>query len=54
VLQSENDSIAPVAVGRYVAERIAGSELVVLPVTGHCAHLSAPDLVASSIRGFLR
>jgi sigma-B regulation protein RsbQ len=53
VLQSENDAIAPLAVGRYVADRIAGSELVVLPVTGHCAHLSAPDLVAASIRDFL-
>ena len=53
VLQSENDAIAPLAVGRFVADRIAGSELVVLPVTGHCAHLSAPDLVASSIREFL-
>jgi sigma-B regulation protein RsbQ len=54
VLQSENDAIAPVAVGRYVAERIAGSELVVLPVNGHCAHLSAPDLVAAAIRRFLK
>jgi sigma-B regulation protein RsbQ len=53
VIQSSDDVIAPVAVGRYVAAQIPDSELVILPVTGHCAHLSAPDLVADSIRTFI-
>ena len=53
VIQSTDDVIAPLPVGRYVADRIAQSSLVVLPVTGHCAHLSAPDLVVSAIRDFL-
>jgi len=53
VIQSSDDVIAPVAVGRYVAAQIPDSELVIVPVTGHCAHLSAPDLVVDSIRTFI-
>jgi sigma-B regulation protein RsbQ len=53
IVQARDDVIAPVSVGEYVAEQIPNSTLVVLPVTGHCAHLSAPDLVVSSIEDFL-
>jgi sigma-B regulation protein RsbQ len=53
VIQSSDDVIAPVPVGRYVAEQIAQSTLVVLPISGHCAHLSAPDLVVEAVRNFL-
>ena len=53
VIQSSDDVIAPVAVGRYVAAQIPDSELVIVPVTGHCAHLSAPDLVVDAIRTFI-
>jgi sigma-B regulation protein RsbQ len=53
VIQSSDDVIAPVAVGRYVAAQIPGSDLVIVPVTGHCAHLSAPDLVVDAIRTFI-
>jgi sigma-B regulation protein RsbQ len=53
VIQSSDDVIAPMPVGRYVADHIADSSLVVLPVSGHCAHLSAPDQVIDAIRTFL-
>lgn len=53
VVQSRDDVIAPVTVGRFVAAQIPDSELVILPVTGHCAHLSAPDLVVDAIRTFI-
>jgi len=53
VIQSSDDVIAPVVVGRYVAAQIPDSELVIVPVTGHCAHLSAPDLVVDAIRTFI-
>ena len=43
VLQCRNDVIAPMEVGRYVHEHLAGSELVILDATGHCPNLSAPD-----------
>jgi len=53
VIQSSDDVIAPLPVGQYVAEHIADSALVVLPVSGHCAHLSAPEQVVAEIRAFL-
>jgi sigma-B regulation protein RsbQ len=54
VLQCREDVIAPVVVGEYVAEAIAGSQLVVLDATGHCPNLSAPDATAAAIGDFVR
>ena len=42
VLQCSHDAIAPVEVGRYVADAIPQASLVVLDATGHCPHMSAP------------
>jgi sigma-B regulation protein RsbQ len=53
VVQSSGDVISPVSVGEYVAEQIPDSTLVILPVTGHCAHLSAPDQVVGAMEDFL-
>lgn len=53
IIQSEFDSIASTAVGRYVHEHIPGSEMVVLPVSGHCPHLSAPQETIAAIDAFL-
>lgn len=53
VIQSEVDSIAPLAVGRFVHEQIPHSELAILPVTGHCPHLSAPAETIAAIMDFL-
>jgi sigma-B regulation protein RsbQ len=53
ILQCKNDSIAPVAVGRYVEAKISGSTFVQLEASGHCPHLSAPDETVAAIRGFL-
>jgi sigma-B regulation protein RsbQ len=53
VLQSAEDAIAPVEVGRYVHDAIPGSRLVVLDAIGHCPNLSAPAVTAAAIRGFL-
>jgi sigma-B regulation protein RsbQ len=53
ILQSEHDLIAPVRVGEYVHQQIPGSAFVVLPISGHCPNLSAPDLLATEIRAFL-
>lgn len=54
VIQVRDDVIAPMPVGRFVADHIPDSTLVVLPVSGHCPHLSAPDLVVAAIDDFLR
>ena len=53
VLQCEEDIIAPLEVGSYVASSMANASLVVLDATGHCPHLSAPDLVVAAMNDFL-
>ena len=53
VIQCAQDAIAPPEVGRYVHERIPGSELVTLAATGHCPQLSAPEETAAAITAFV-
>ena len=50
ILQSSDDLIAPLEVGEYLHEQIAGSELVVLRAAGHYAHLSDPAEIEREIR----
>ena len=54
VLQCERDAIAPVEVGRYVAEAMPNADLVMLDATGHCPHMSAPEETVAAIWSFLR
>jgi sigma-B regulation protein RsbQ len=54
VLQCLDDALAPMAVGEYVHDAVAGSELVVLDATGHCPNLSAPTATAAAIAAFVR
>jgi sigma-B regulation protein RsbQ len=53
IIQCAHDALAPVAVGRYLHEHLASSQLVVLPTTGHCPHLSEPQDTAAAIEAFL-
>jgi sigma-B regulation protein RsbQ len=53
ILQCSDDIIAPLEVGQYVHDHIAGSDLIVLAATGHCPNLSAPAEVISAIRAFV-
>jgi sigma-B regulation protein RsbQ len=53
VLQCSDDLIAPTEVGRYVHERIHGSEMVMMRATGHCPNLSAPEETIAAIRAFV-
>ncbi|MEU4806228.1 alpha/beta hydrolase [Actinosynnema sp. NPDC023587] len=52
VLQCAHDAIAPPSVGRFVTERIRGSELVTLDATGHCPQLSAPEATVAAVVAF--
>jgi sigma-B regulation protein RsbQ len=54
VLQCTEDAIAPVSVGRYVAETMPHASLVMLDATGHCPHMSAPDETVAAMRPFVR
>jgi len=53
ILQCREDAIASVAVGEYVRDHIAGSEMILLDATGHCPNLSAPQAVIKAIRAFV-
>ena len=53
VIQHRTDTLAPVQVGEYVHNHLAGSTLKVLEVQGHCAHMSEPSLVVDAIREYL-
>jgi sigma-B regulation protein RsbQ len=53
ILQHQNDALAPLSVGDYLHQHLTGSTLEILEVSGHCAHMSHPDLVADSIRKYL-
>ena len=53
VLQCTNDAIAPVEVGRFVADSVQDGHLVLLEATGHCPHLSAPEETVAAIAEFV-
>lgn len=53
IVQSAHDLLAPLAVGTYLHEHLAGSQLVVLNTSGHCPHVSAPQLTIAALRAYL-
>jgi sigma-B regulation protein RsbQ len=53
VVQCREDIIAPVEVGEYVHEHLAGSRLAVIDAVGHCPNLSAPDALVAAMREYL-
>jgi len=53
ILQHAQDALAPRSVGDYLHRQLAGSELEVLEVAGHCAQMSHPGLVIKAMRRYL-
>lgn len=53
VLQCSDDVIAPVEVGRYVAEQVPESTLRILSAKGHCPHMSDPFETIEAMKEFL-
>lgn len=54
IFQSANDALASVDVGRFVHHQIPSSVFEVIEAEGHCLHMTHPEVVASSIRQFLK
>lgn len=54
IVQSNDDLLAPVAVGEYMHGAIAGSTLAIVDNVGHCPHLSAPELCLEVTEAFLQ
>lgn len=53
IIQSNEDFIAPLAVGRYMHRVMPRATLAVVDNVGHCPHLSAPSASAAAIDSFL-
>jgi sigma-B regulation protein RsbQ len=53
ILQCSHDVIAPEAVGVYLHETLAHSQLVMMKASGHCPNLSAPDETIAAMKAFL-
>ncbi len=53
VLQCSQDVIAPVEVGKYVADAVPDGTLIMLDAVGHCPNLSAPEATITAIRDFI-
>jgi sigma-B regulation protein RsbQ len=53
ILQCAQDVIAPEAVGHYLHQTLADSQLVMMQATGHCPNLSAPDETIAAMKAFL-
>jgi 3-oxoadipate enol-lactonase len=53
IIVGEEDTVTPRALSEKMQERIAGSELVVIPEAGHLSNLEQPQLFNETIARFL-
>lgn len=53
ILQSAQDSLAAVEIGQYMEQQIPDSTLAVINATGHCLHMTEPELVLKAMFSFL-
>jgi sigma-B regulation protein RsbQ len=53
ILQHSEDALAPLCVGDYVHAHLKNSTLQILDTHGHCAHMSAPQLVIDAMHAYL-
>ena len=54
LIWGEDDARSPLSVAREFERSIAGSELVVIPGSGHVSNLEAPDAFSRAVRDFCR
>lgn len=53
IIQSSNDNLASVEVGKFMHEKIPNSVLKVVDSNGHCLHMTEPNTVFKIIEQFL-
>lgn len=53
IIQCEDDSIAPLQVGKYVHSNIKESTMEVLSAKGHCPHMTHPEKTIRAINSYL-
>ncbi|GGW59069.1 alpha/beta fold hydrolase [Alishewanella tabrizica] len=54
ILQHQDDVLASVAVGEFLHKQLKHSQLKILDVAGHAAHMSHPGLVITAIQDYLK
>lgn len=53
IVQCTNDAVAPMEVGAYMEQHLAGSTLRLIEATGHCPHVSHPSETIAAIRDYI-
>lgn len=53
IVHCATDTIAPPAVAQYVHQQVPDSRLVTMDCTGHAPHMTVPEKVTATVRGFL-
>lgn len=53
LLQCQEDSVAPQAVGEYLHQHLKNSRLQQMNATGHCPHMSHPEETIGLMKNFL-
>lgn len=54
ILHHQRDALVPGAVADYLHAMLHDSTLEILDVSGHCAHMSHPELVIAAMRRYLQ
>ncbi|MBA6328463.1 alpha/beta hydrolase [Colwellia sp. MB02u-6] len=49
ILQSENDALAAISIGEFMAHEMPDSNLKVIAADGHCLHMTHPEAIMNSI-----
>ncbi|TWX63103.1 alpha/beta fold hydrolase [Colwellia sp. C1TZA3] len=49
ILQSENDALAAISVGEFMAREITHNTLEIIAANGHCLHMTHPEAIMDSI-----
>lgn len=54
ILHHQRDALVPTSVADYLHTALTGSTLETLDVSGHCAHMSHPELVSAAMHRYLQ
>ena len=54
ILQHRQDALASVGIGQFLHQHMAQSQLKILDVNGHAAHMSHPQLVIDAMQQYLQ
>ena len=53
IIQCSDDAIAPVSVGEFVAREMPNATIKIIEASGHCPHMSHPELTTQVIKEYL-